>query len=136
MGMLQDFKDMPGDAPKAVECLNELIVNALGHAMDCLKYLERLQDVPVFRFCAIPQVRNAGVWHFGAVPQERHGFLEGHDEHFSIDTEPWEDRDAPIPEQAPQGMFLLWPQLWILILSPACASWGGGTSRGVCGEGR
>jgi len=32
-GLVQDFKDMPGDAPKAVECLNELIVNALGHAM-------------------------------------------------------------------------------------------------------
>lgn len=47
---------MPGDAPKAVQCLNELIVNALGHAMDCLKYLERLKDIPVFRFCAIPQV--------------------------------------------------------------------------------
>ena len=51
---------MPGEAPKAVECLNELIVNALGHAMDCLKYLERLQDVPVFRFCAIPQVPTPG----------------------------------------------------------------------------
>ena len=50
----------PGKAEEAVRCLNELIVDALGHATDSLEYLGRLRDPAVFRFCAIPQMMAIG----------------------------------------------------------------------------
>ncbi|XP_030303044.1 squalene synthase-like [Calypte anna] len=40
----------------AVQCLNELITNALHHVPDVLTYLSRLKNQSVFNFCAIPQV--------------------------------------------------------------------------------
>lgn len=40
----------------ALACINELITDALKHALDCLDYLQPLQDATVFAFCAIPQV--------------------------------------------------------------------------------
>jgi len=40
----------------ALACLNELITDALKHALDCLDYLKDLKDPSVFAFCAIPQV--------------------------------------------------------------------------------
>ncbi|MCO5615050.1 hypothetical protein L7F22_069338 [Adiantum nelumboides] len=56
---LEDFKDEE-NSKAAVECLNELITNALGHALDCLTYLAALKDHAVFRFCAIPQIMAIG----------------------------------------------------------------------------
>lgn len=53
--LLQDFKEEE-NSMAAVECLNELITNALSHALDCLTYMAALKDPAVFRFCAIPQV--------------------------------------------------------------------------------
>jgi len=52
---IADFKYSKTIKP-AVNCLNELITDALGHASDCLDYLEILRDNTVFKFCAIPQV--------------------------------------------------------------------------------
>lgn len=41
---------------QALRCLNELVADALELVPDCLEYLERLQNVGNYRFCAIPQV--------------------------------------------------------------------------------
>ncbi|XP_073481242.1 squalene synthase-like isoform X1 [Aquarana catesbeiana] len=46
----------PENIVPAVQCLNELITNALQHVPDVLLYLSRLQNQSVFNFCAIPQV--------------------------------------------------------------------------------
>lgn len=40
----------------SLQCLNELVTDALELAPDCLAYMSKLQCVEVFRFCAIPQV--------------------------------------------------------------------------------
>ncbi|KAL2512352.1 Squalene synthase [Abeliophyllum distichum] len=45
---------------KAVQCLNDMVSNALTHADDCLKYMSALQDPAIFRFCAIPQIVEFG----------------------------------------------------------------------------
>ncbi|GLJ50476.1 hypothetical protein SUGI_1075570 [Cryptomeria japonica] len=45
---------------EAVQCLNEMITNALRHATDCLKYMAALRDPAIFRFCAIPQIMALG----------------------------------------------------------------------------
>ncbi|KAL2537700.1 Squalene synthase [Forsythia ovata] len=45
---------------KAVQCLNDMVTNALTHADDCLKYMSALQDPAIFRFCAIPQIVEFG----------------------------------------------------------------------------
>ncbi|EMG47120.1 ERG9 Squalene synthase ERG9 [Candida maltosa Xu316] len=39
-----------------VSCINELVLNALGHVSDCLEYLSLVKDPSSFSFCAIPQV--------------------------------------------------------------------------------
>jgi farnesyl-diphosphate farnesyltransferase len=52
---LADLKD-PAHAEAAVACLNEMVLNALGHAEASLEYMARLRDPAIFRFCAIPQV--------------------------------------------------------------------------------
>jgi len=39
-----------------LNCLNDLVTDALMHGSDCLKYMEKLKNNEVFRFCAIPQV--------------------------------------------------------------------------------
>jgi farnesyl-diphosphate farnesyltransferase len=41
---------------KSLECLNELVTDALELAPDCLAYMALLKCDEVFRFCAIPQV--------------------------------------------------------------------------------
>ena len=41
---------------RSLECLNELVTDALELAPDCLAYLKKLQCEEIFRFCAIPQV--------------------------------------------------------------------------------
>ncbi|XP_033640753.1 squalene synthase-like [Asterias rubens] len=40
----------------SLQCLNELVTNALHHVPDVLKYMSRLHNQSVFNFCAIPQV--------------------------------------------------------------------------------
>lgn len=40
-----------------MQCLNDLVTNALIHAEDCLQYMSALKDLSIFRFAAIPQVR-------------------------------------------------------------------------------
>ncbi|XP_062981593.1 squalene synthase isoform X1 [Elgaria multicarinata webbii] len=52
---LSDFAK-PENLDKAVQCMNELITNALHHVPDVLTYLSRLKNQSVFNFCAIPQV--------------------------------------------------------------------------------
>nr|AYP73108.1 squalene synthase [Chimonanthus zhejiangensis] len=56
---LEDFK-YEDNSVKAVECLNEMVTNALIHVEDCLKYMSSLRDPFVFRFCAIPQIMAIG----------------------------------------------------------------------------
>ncbi|KAK4725502.1 hypothetical protein R3W88_028281 [Solanum pinnatisectum] len=45
---------------KAVQCLNEMVTNALLHVEDCLVYMSNLRDPSIFQFCAIPLVINMG----------------------------------------------------------------------------
>ncbi|KAF6168979.1 hypothetical protein GIB67_038476 [Kingdonia uniflora] len=45
---------------KAIQCLNDMVTDALLHAEDCLKYMSDLRDPSIFRFCAIPQVMAIG----------------------------------------------------------------------------
>ncbi|XP_065257299.1 squalene synthase isoform X1 [Emys orbicularis] len=46
----------PENIDVAIQCMNELITNALHHIPDVLTYLSRLKTQSVFNFCAIPQV--------------------------------------------------------------------------------
>jgi farnesyl-diphosphate farnesyltransferase len=41
---------------KALDCLNELIINAMSHIPQCIEYLSNINDHKHFRFCVIPQV--------------------------------------------------------------------------------
>ncbi|WOL04211.1 squalene synthase-like [Canna indica] len=56
---LEDFK-YAENSTKAVQCLNDLVTNALMHAEDCLQYMSDLKDQSIFQFCAIPQVMAIG----------------------------------------------------------------------------
>ncbi|MED6162021.1 squalene synthetase-like protein [Stylosanthes scabra] len=56
---LEDLK-YEENSIKAVECLNDMVTNALMHAEDCLKYMSALRDLAIFRFCAIPQIMAIG----------------------------------------------------------------------------
>nr|ALB38664.1 squalene synthase [Panax japonicus] len=56
---LEDLKYEENSA-KAVQCLNDMVTNALVHAEDCLKYMSDLRDPAIFRFCAIPQIMAIG----------------------------------------------------------------------------
>ncbi|RZB74142.1 Squalene synthase 1 isoform C [Glycine soja] len=56
---LEDLK-YEENSVKAVQCLNDMVTNALMHAEDCLKYMAALRDPPIFRFCAIPQIMAIG----------------------------------------------------------------------------
>lgn len=51
----QDLK-YEENSDKAVQCLNDMVTNALIHVEDCLKYMAALRDPAIFKFCAIPQV--------------------------------------------------------------------------------
>ncbi|MCB0478315.1 MAG: squalene synthase [Crocinitomicaceae bacterium] len=44
------------DKQSSMDCLNDLLNNALTHIPDCITYLNTLQNKEVFKFCAIPQV--------------------------------------------------------------------------------
>lgn len=47
---------LPNNRDKALDCMNELICDALRLIPDCLQFMSMLKDESVFRFCAIPQV--------------------------------------------------------------------------------
>ncbi|KAF8112266.1 hypothetical protein N665_0065s0048 [Sinapis alba] len=52
---LEDLKNEENSI-KAVQCLNEMVTNALTHVEDCLKYMAGLRDPAIFKSCAIPQI--------------------------------------------------------------------------------
>ncbi|KAH6756110.1 squalene synthase 1 [Perilla frutescens var. hirtella] len=56
---LEDLK-YEENSVKAVQCLNDMVTNALPHVEDCLKYMLALRDPAIFRFCAIPQIMAIG----------------------------------------------------------------------------
>ncbi|KAJ6846502.1 squalene synthase-like [Iris pallida] len=56
---LEDLK-YEENSVKAVQCLNDMVTNALIHAEDCLVYMAALKDPTIFRFCAIPQIMAIG----------------------------------------------------------------------------
>ncbi|KAF9613406.1 hypothetical protein IFM89_008236 [Coptis chinensis] len=56
---LEDFK-YEENSVQAVQCLNDMVTNALLHVEDCLKYMSALRDPSIFRFCAIPQIMAVG----------------------------------------------------------------------------
>lgn len=41
---------------KSLDCLNEMVINALNHLPQAIEYMSLLKDRQVFRFCAIPQI--------------------------------------------------------------------------------
>ncbi|CAA2962078.1 squalene synthase 1 [Olea europaea subsp. europaea] len=44
----------------AVQCLNDMVTNALTHADDCLKYLSVLRDLAIVQVFAIPWILEFG----------------------------------------------------------------------------
>jgi len=52
---LAEFKKLSNSA-NALDCLNHLINNALGHVPDVIAYMSQIKNQSVFNFCAIPQV--------------------------------------------------------------------------------
>ncbi|KAJ0262767.1 Squalene synthase 1 [Hirschfeldia incana] len=58
-GKLEDLK-YEKNSNNAVQCLNEMVTNALTHIEDCLRYMAALRDPSIFRFCAIPQIMAIG----------------------------------------------------------------------------
>jgi farnesyl-diphosphate farnesyltransferase len=52
----QDLSEFFSQPQPAINCLNELILDALRHIPDCIEYLSKLKNPAVFNFCAIPQV--------------------------------------------------------------------------------
>ncbi|GLT42848.1 hypothetical protein SLA2020_168280 [Shorea laevis] len=56
---LEDMK-YEDNSVKAVQCLNDMVTNALIHVEDCLKYMSALRDPAIYRFCAIPQIMAIG----------------------------------------------------------------------------
>ena len=56
MGELKDLAS-PSNSRVAVQCLNELVTDALQHVPDVFLYMSRLKNQSVFNFCAIPQVQ-------------------------------------------------------------------------------
>ncbi|CAL9228005.1 unnamed protein product [Arabidopsis halleri] len=52
---LEDLKNEE-KSTQAVQCLNEMVTNALTHVEDCLKSLASLRDPAIFQSCAIPQI--------------------------------------------------------------------------------
>ncbi|KAK6916625.1 Squalene/phytoene synthase [Dillenia turbinata] len=56
---LEDLK-YEENSVKAVQCLNDMVTNALIHVEDCLQYMSALRNPAIFRFCAIPQIMAIG----------------------------------------------------------------------------
>jgi len=49
-----DLKE-PENKEAALQCLNEMVTNAMAHINDCLDYMLLLRHPNVFKFCGIPQ---------------------------------------------------------------------------------
>ncbi|GFY94970.1 squalene synthase 1 [Actinidia rufa] len=56
---LEDLK-YEENSVKSVQCLNDMVTNALLHVEDCLTYMSALRAPANFRFCAIPQIMAIG----------------------------------------------------------------------------
>ncbi|XP_054787011.1 squalene synthase 2-like [Prosopis cineraria] len=56
---LEDLKE-EDNSVKAVQCLNDMVTNALMHVEHSLQYMSNLRDLAIFRFCAIPQIMAIG----------------------------------------------------------------------------
>ncbi|KAH9611540.1 hypothetical protein KSS87_007629 [Heliosperma pusillum] len=56
---LEDLK-YEENSEKAIQCLNDMVTNALLHVEDSLIYMSALRDHAIFRFCAIPQIMAIG----------------------------------------------------------------------------
>lgn len=52
---LSDFASVENEE-KGLHCITDLVLNAMNHIKDCLKYLTMVYDHSTFNFCAIPQV--------------------------------------------------------------------------------
>ncbi|VVB10346.1 unnamed protein product [Arabis nemorensis] len=52
---LEDLKNEE-KSTKALQCLNDMVTNALIHVEDCLKSLTTLRSPAIFQSCAIPQI--------------------------------------------------------------------------------
>ncbi|TAQ88770.1 hypothetical protein B7494_g2936 [Chlorociboria aeruginascens] len=54
---VDNFEDLfkPEKRELALNCSSEMVLNALGHAQDCLSFLMGVREQSVFNFCAIPQ---------------------------------------------------------------------------------
>ena len=63
----QELKDLakPEKRHDAVTCMNELIMNALGHIPDVIAYLSRIQNQSVFNFCTAILVLAVFVHYYG-----------------------------------------------------------------------
>lgn len=53
---LPNFYKKPEELKNGVACINDLVLNALGHVPDVLTYLSLIREATSFNFCAIPQV--------------------------------------------------------------------------------
>ncbi|KAK2644806.1 hypothetical protein Ddye_020001 [Dipteronia dyeriana] len=60
MGIFLQYFQYEENSAKAVQCLNEMVTNALRHVEDCLKHMSALKDNAVLRFCAIRPVLAMG----------------------------------------------------------------------------
>lgn len=49
-----DLKE-PENKEQALQCLNEMVTNAMAHINDCLDYMMLLTHPNVFKFCGLPQ---------------------------------------------------------------------------------
>jgi farnesyl-diphosphate farnesyltransferase len=49
-------QDNPEVRKRSLQCLHDLVTDALELAPDCLAYMSKLRCAEIFRFCAIPQV--------------------------------------------------------------------------------
>lgn len=56
---LEDFKERE-NLDAALQCLNHMITNALGHVEACFEYMIKLRNPAIFNFCAIPQMMAMG----------------------------------------------------------------------------
>lgn len=46
----------PENREQALQCLHDMVENALSHVPDCMNYLGKLRNPQIFIFCAVPQV--------------------------------------------------------------------------------
>ncbi|KAK0579817.1 hypothetical protein LWI29_031914 [Acer saccharum] len=60
MGIFLQDLQYEENSVKAVQCLNEMVTDALRHVEDCLKHMSVLKDNAVLRFCAIRPVLAMG----------------------------------------------------------------------------